>query len=118
MPSVENAQTFPQLFTLAAEAYGERPAIEDAGDPISYQRLDQLRRQAAKLTNIGINSGSDLLTVKARQLKERAARIEAAATPLHKDRSGDIRLGNSGTHARVLLAIEGLTVATPDGRAL
>lgn len=48
MPSVENAQTFPQLFALAAEAYGERPAIEEAGHPISYQRLDQLRRQAAR----------------------------------------------------------------------
>ena len=78
----------------------------------------QLRRQAAKLTNVGINSGSDLLVVKAKQLKDRAAKIEAAATPLHKERNGDIRLGNSGTHARVLLAIENLTIKTPDGRAL
>ena len=42
----------------------------------------QLRKQAAKLTNIGINSGSDLLTVKAKQLKERAAKIEEAARPV------------------------------------
>jgi ATPase subunit of ABC transporter with duplicated ATPase domains len=78
----------------------------------------QLRRQAAKLTNIGINSGSDLLVVKAKQLKDRAAKIEATATPLHKERSDDIRLGNSGTHAKVLLGLENLTVTTPDGRAL
>lgn len=48
MPPVENAQTFPQLFALAAAAYGERPAIEEAGQAISYQRLDQLRRLAAR----------------------------------------------------------------------
>src|SRR5690606_21060937 len=37
---------------------------------------------------------------------------------LHKERSGEIRLANAGTHATVLVAIEGLTVRTPDGRAL
>ena len=78
----------------------------------------QLRKQAAKLTNIGINSGSDLLTVKAKQLKDRAARIEDAARPVHKERSGEIRLGNSGTHAKVLIAAENLTVVTPAGASL
>jgi ATPase subunit of ABC transporter with duplicated ATPase domains len=67
---------------------------------------------------VGINSGSDLLTLKARYLKERAAKIEAGAVQLHKERSGEIRLANTGTHAKVLLAIEALTVKTPDGRAL
>ncbi|MDH0301697.1 MULTISPECIES: FadD3 family acyl-CoA ligase [unclassified Pseudomonas] len=48
MPPVENAQTVPQLFALAAEAHGERPAIEEPGHTLSYRRLDQLRRQAAR----------------------------------------------------------------------
>jgi ATPase subunit of ABC transporter with duplicated ATPase domains len=78
----------------------------------------QLRQQASKLTNIGINSGSDLLTLKAKYLKERAAKIEASAIQLHKERSGEIRLANAGTHAKVLVALEDLTVRTPDNRAL
>jgi ATPase subunit of ABC transporter with duplicated ATPase domains len=101
-----------------------RAALADVDEAAARQReielkdAAQLRRQAAKLTNIGINSGSDLLTLKAKYLKERAARLEAAAPTLHKERSGDIRLANAGTHAKVLLAIENVTIRTPDERAL
>ncbi|WP_417581732.1 ATP-binding cassette domain-containing protein [Pelagibacterium sp.] len=95
---------------------------EDASDAVKRERdlkeAGQLRQQSAKLKNIGINSGSDLLQKKQKQLRERAEKIEAQAKVLHKERSGDIRLANRGTHAKVLMAIEGLTVAAPDGRKL
>jgi acyl-CoA synthetase (AMP-forming)/AMP-acid ligase II len=48
MPPVATALTIPQLFANAAQAYGDRPAIEDDGRSISYRALDQLRRQAAR----------------------------------------------------------------------
>ncbi|WP_194791898.1 FadD3 family acyl-CoA ligase [Pseudomonas sp. UFMG81] len=48
MPPVEHAQTIPHLFALAAEAYGQCPAIEEPGHTLSYQQLDQLRRRAAR----------------------------------------------------------------------
>src|SRR5690349_20758541 len=48
MPPVATALTIAQLFANAAQAYGDRPAIEDAGHNISYRQLDQLRRQAAQ----------------------------------------------------------------------
>ena len=98
-----------------------RAALEEADAALAAQNerdlkeADKLRRQAAKLTNIGINSGSDLLTVKAKQLKDRAARIEGAVREQHKERSGEIRLGNSGTHARLMLALEAVTISRPDG---
>ena len=101
-----------------------RRALEDM-DAAQATQLDRelkeagkLRRQAAKLSNIGINSGSDLLTVKAKQLKDRAARIEDAARPVHRDRSGEIRLANRGSHAKLLVGLENLTVTTPAGTAL
>lgn len=79
----------------------------------------QLRRQAAKLHNIGVNSGSDLLNVKTRQLRDRAERIEAAARPSAAPVSaGRIRLQGSGADAKVLLAFDDLTVTAPDGRRL
>src|SRR5690606_12218881 len=60
-----------------------RAALADADEAAARQQERELRearhlrQQASKLTNIGINSGSDLLTLKAKYLKERAAKIEA-----------------------------------------
>lgn len=79
----------------------------------------QLRRQAAKLHNIGVNSGADLLKVKTRQLKDRAGRIEAAARPAQRESPvGRLVLSESGTEAKVLLRFDALAVTAPDGRRL
>ncbi|MEP3116417.1 ABC-F family ATP-binding cassette domain-containing protein [Nisaea sp.] len=79
----------------------------------------KLRQQAAKLKNIGINSGSDLLLTKTKQLKQRANELEDASRPAHQERSaGRIRLGNRGSHATVLLTLDNLSVTTPDGAPL
>lgn len=95
----------------------------DASDARRFERdmktAEQLRRQAAKLKNIGINSGSDLLVVKTKQLKERAFRLEEAAKPAHLERSaGSIKLANRGTHAKVLVTLDHVDVCTPDGTLL
>jgi ATPase subunit of ABC transporter with duplicated ATPase domains len=37
---------------------------------------------------------------------------------VHRERPGEIRLGNRGTHARVLVTLENVTVQAPGGRAL
>ena len=102
-----------------------RAALEtaDAADARRFandlNKATQLRKQAAKLKNIGINSGSDLLITKTKQLTERAEKMEAAARPAHQDRSaGDIKLVNAGTHAKALVTIDNLAVQTPDGRML
>ncbi len=109
---------FALPFTRARAALAEADEAAARQQERDLRQAKQLRLQASKLTNVGINSGSDLLTLKAKYLKERAARIEASATQLHKERSGEIRLANAGTRAKVLVAIEELTVRTPDGRAL
>ncbi len=101
---------------LALEEVDEAIARRHAND---LNKAQQLRKQAAKLKNIGINSGSDLLVTKTKQLSERAAKIEAAAKPAHQERgAGDIRLTNSGTHAKALIALDDVAVDTPDGRRL
>ncbi|MDO9524088.1 MAG: ABC-F family ATP-binding cassette domain-containing protein, partial [Gemmobacter sp.] len=82
-------------------------------------KADQLRRQASRLKNIGINSGSDLLLTKTKQLTSRADKIEGAARPAFDDRTaGKIRLTNSGIHAKALVALDATDIATPDGRVL
>ncbi len=115
----EGSVDFALPFTPARASLEEADAATARRHETELRQAAQLRRQAAKLHNIGVNSGSDLLTVKTKQLRDRAERIEAAARPAHRDASaGDIRLADSGTHAKFLLALDDATVATPDGRRL
>jgi ATPase subunit of ABC transporter with duplicated ATPase domains len=115
----EQSQMFSLPYTQARAALREA----DASDERRYQRdlktAQQLRQRAAKLSNIGINSGSDLLLSKTRQLKKRAEKLEDTTKPAHLERSaGTIRLANRGTHAKVLVTLEDAAVETPDGRLL
>ncbi len=96
----------------------------DAADARRYERdmkaAQQLRKQAAKLNNIGINSGSDLLVVKTKQLKQRAEKLEDAAQP---GASASVRPAPSGLpiaapHAKVLVTLDDAAVETPDGTLL
>lgn len=115
----ENAQVFSLPYTRARQALDEIDASEARRFQRDMKVANQLRQQAAKLNNIAINSGSDLLTVKTRQLKQRAERLEDAARPAHQERSaGSIRLANSGTHTKVLVTLNEAPVTTPDGTLL
>ncbi|MEM7021578.1 MAG: ABC-F family ATP-binding cassette domain-containing protein [Pseudomonadota bacterium] len=113
------SQVFALPYGRAREALDTADAAEERRFDNEMRQAKQLRRQAAKLKNIGINSGSDLLVVKTKQLKERADKLEEAARPAYQARSaGTIKLGNSGTHAKALVTLEDAQVATPDGDAL
>ena len=114
----EHSHYFALPFRRARAALDEADAAAAQKQERDLKEASRLRKQAAKLTNIGINSGSDLLVKKSKQLRDRAEKIEVAVQSLHKERAGDIRLTNSGTHAKVLVAVEDVEVATPDGRAL
>lgn len=105
--------------------YGDaRAALEELDEADArHQRKElhevkRLRDNAAKLKNVGLNSGSDLLTVKAKQLRERAEKIEDGLKELYKEKHGDVQLANRGTHAKVLVALEDVTVQKPDGEKL
>jgi ATPase subunit of ABC transporter with duplicated ATPase domains len=115
----EQSPIFSLPYTRAREALDEA----DQSDARRYERdmktAEQLRRQAAKLSNIGINSGSDLLVVKTKQLKARAEKLQEAAKPAHKERSaGAIRLADRAVHAKVLVTLDNAAVTTPEGRLL
>ncbi|MBX9450833.1 MAG: ATP-binding cassette domain-containing protein [Mesorhizobium sp.] len=115
----EQSPTFALPYSRARAALDEIDAAAERKFERDVKAAAQLRRQAAKLNNIGINSGSDLLTVKTKQLKARAERLESAAQPAHRERStGTIRLANRGTHAKVLVSFDDVPVVTPDGTLL
>jgi len=115
----ERSRVFQLSFTKARLALDEADAADERRFANDLNKAKQLRRQAARLKNYGINSGSDLLLTKTKQLTERAAKMEAAAKPAHQEKSaGDIRLVNSGTHAKTLITFNDVAVETPDGRPL
>ncbi|CCD94546.1 ABC transporter related [Bradyrhizobium sp. ORS 375] len=115
----EGSIDFALSHSGAVRALQERDAACDRRFDNDMRRVRGLRQQAAKLKNIGVNSGSDLLVTKTRQLCERADRLEERARPGRQDRSaGLIRLTNSGTHAKALVTIDDAAIATPDGRLL
>ncbi len=115
----ENSRAYNLPYTPARAALDETDAADARRFDNDLARADQLRRQAAKLKNIGINSGSDLLVVKTRQLQDRADKLQAAAKPAHRDTSaGTIRLTNAGTHAKALITLNDASITTPDGRSL
>ena len=115
----EESEDFSLPYSRALQALEERDAARDRQYENDMRKVKTLRQQAAKLKNIGINSGSDLLVIKTKQLSERADRLEEQAKPAHQERSaGAIRLTNSGTHAKALVAIDDTAITTPDGRVL
>lgn len=115
----EASEDFALPYSRARAALEERDAARDRQYENDMRKVKALRQQAAKLKNIGINSGSDLLVVKTKQLSERADKLEEKARPAHQERSaGAIRLTNSGTHAKALVTINDTAITTPDGRVL
>ncbi|NCO87142.1 MAG: ABC-F family ATP-binding cassette domain-containing protein [Rhodobacterales bacterium] len=115
----EASRDFALPYSRARDALDEADAADARRHANDLQKAAGLRRQAAKLKNIGINSGSDLLVVKTKQLAARADKLEQAARPAYQDRSaGAIRLDHSGSHARALVTFEEATISAPDGRAL
>ncbi|RDI62227.1 ABC-F family ATP-binding cassette domain-containing protein [Microvirga subterranea] len=108
-----------------AHPYRRARALLDAHDAAAQaqqektlKEVKRLRQSAQELRNVGINSGSDAAQVKSAQMKRRAEALEQGARALHQERPGEIRLASRGTHARVLVRIENVVVATPDGRGL
>ena len=83
----DRSRFFPLPYSHALQELHKADAADERRFDNDLARADQLRRQAAKLKNIGINSGSDLLITKTKQLTERAAKIEASARPAHKEAS-------------------------------
>ena len=112
------SRLYAHPYSTARQLLAEDDAAQDRKHAKDAKEVDRLRRNAGELRNIGVNSGSDLLQKKSMQLRERAARLEQTLRPAHTERSGTIRLGNSGSHAKILAAFRDLVVTTPDGQSL
>jgi ATPase subunit of ABC transporter with duplicated ATPase domains len=114
----EASRLYAHPFSRARGLLADDDAAQEAKLERDAKEAKRLRRNAGHLRNIGVNSGSDLLLKKSKHLTGRAETIERSLQPLARARAGEIRLGNRGTHAKVLIALEDVRIATPDGQAL
>jgi ATPase subunit of ABC transporter with duplicated ATPase domains len=115
-PGTSRIYTHP--YSRARHLLDEDDTAQETRLAKETREVDRLRRNANELKNVGINSGSDLLLKKSKQLRERATALEQTFPSVHAERSGDIRLANRGTHAKVMLALAGVDVRAPDARLL
>jgi ATPase subunit of ABC transporter with duplicated ATPase domains len=113
-PDISRLYAHP--YTRARQLLADDDAAQEAKLAKDAQEVQRLRRNANELKNVGINSGSDLLLKKSKQLRQRATALEETLTPTV--RAGDIRLANRGTHAKLMLSLAGVEVCAPDGRML
>jgi len=109
---------FPHSYRRARALLEDHDAAEASQQEKTLREARRLRQSANELRNIGINSRSDAAQKKSAQMARRAEMMEQAVRAVHKERPGEIRLGNSGTHARVLLSLENVSVTRPDGTRL
>lgn len=115
----EQSHDFALPYSKARQALAEQDGAAERQFRNDLAKANQLHRKAAKLKNIGINSGSDLLLNKTKQLNERAQKIQDAARPAERPHfAGKIRLENSGAHAKALVSLAEASVTIPNGRTL
>ena len=114
----DRSQTYAHPFSKSRDLLAHDDTEHETQQLRAGKEAERLRRNAGQLKNVGINSGSDLLLKKAKLLTGRAEAIEQSLRPAARQRPGEIRLTNSGTHAKVLVTLENLQVQTPDGTPL
>ncbi len=114
----EASRAYAHPFSRARLLLAEDDAAREVKLARDAKEAERLRRNAGQLRNVGINSGSDLLLKKSKYLNQRAEAIEQSLRPQVQVRGGDIRLASSGTHAKVLVALDDVVVVKPDGGAL
>jgi ATPase subunit of ABC transporter with duplicated ATPase domains len=114
----EQSRCYAHPFTRARALLADDDAAQEHKATRDAKEVDRLRRNAGQLKNVGINSGSDLLLKKSKYLTNRAEALEQTIRPVARERSGEIRLTNRGTHAKVMLTLDNLAITAPDGRPL
>jgi ATPase subunit of ABC transporter with duplicated ATPase domains len=112
------SRLYAHPYSAARHLLAEDDRAHEAKLAKDAREVDRLRRSAGELRNFGINSGSDDALKKSKLIRQRADALEGSMVPAHVDRAGDIRLGNRGTHAKVLLSFAKTVVSAPDGTRL
>ena len=114
----ETSRSYAHAYSVARPLLVADDAAAEAKLTRDSREVTRLQRSAAALRNIGLNSRSDAAQKKSAQMAQRAHRLEQELRPIEVDRTAEVRLAGRGTHARVLLMVDNLAVAPPEGAPL
>jgi ATPase subunit of ABC transporter with duplicated ATPase domains len=114
----ERSRLYAHPYSVARRLLEQDDAAEQAKADRDRREVARLRRSAAERRNMGVNSGSDLALRVSKRMTHRADALEETVRPAHRDKSAAVRLASSGTHARVLIGLDDITVRRPDGATL
>ncbi|HEY4164391.1 MAG TPA: ABC-F family ATP-binding cassette domain-containing protein [Dongiaceae bacterium] len=114
----EQSHLYAHPYSIARDLLKQDDAAEQARTERDGREAARLRRSAAELRNIGINSRSDAAQKKSKQMAQRAKALEETVRSPHRDKAAAVRLATSDTHARVLIALDDVVVRRPNGEPL
>ncbi len=105
-------------FSRAKELLAEDDRAAATRREKELREIKRLEKSAHELRQIGVNNYSDEALKKSVLIARRAEKARAQVTEIHIEDRRDIKLTNSGTHAKRLVEFKNLKVETPDNRLL
>lgn len=115
--SVRSA-SYGYSFSRAKELLAQDDQAANAQRDKELKEVERLRKSALELRKMGANFHSASSLNKSVQIEARADNILSQVREVYVAEKRDIKLSNSGTHAKTLVALKDVEIATPDGRSL
>ena len=112
----DGAHAFKAPFSTARQSLLERDAADARRRSLEEKEIRRLEEVCARYKVWA--QKNDIFDKKRKIVEKRIERIDAAKTAVYVARERRLELGESEMEAKVALRVEGLTVRTPDERAL
>ncbi len=109
---------YPQAFSKAKEQLAQDDRAAAAQREKELKEVERLEKSAHELKLTGANFHSDSASKKSAQMAKRADDLRTQVIENQVDRRRDIKLPNSGVHAKHLVELKDIKIAAPDGRVL
>lgn len=110
--------SYPHSFSKAKEQLEQDDRAAAAQREKELREVERLEKSAHELKQTGANFHSDSATKKASQMAKRADDLRNQVIENKVDMRRDIKLPNSGVHAKHLIELKDIKIAAPDGREL
>lgn len=110
--------SYPKPFTQAKEQLIQDDRAYAAQREKELREVERLEKSAHELKMTGANFHSDSASKKSAQMAKRAEDLRTQVIENHVEVRRDIKLPNSGMHAKHLMEIKNVKISAPDGREL
>lgn len=110
--------SYPQPFSRAKESLAVDDASAAAQREKELKEVERLEKSAHELKLTGANFHSDSASKKSAQIAKRADDLRSQVHENQVEVRREIKLPNSGVHAKHLIEMRNIKVTAPDGREL